>query len=123
MKKTPPRNKRLESATEWVKTYSGKHIVRSYAKHYGVDKLCAIFELRLLGIEISEEYENQIRLVIEAIVKQRQFRKDKKEQESNSFSESDSDENFAFIAGYTSGGAPYGITHEEMEEINKKELE
>lgn len=26
----------------------------------------------------------------------------------------ESDETFAFIAGYTSGGAPYGITWEEM---------
>ena len=24
------------------------------------------------------------------------------------------DENFSFIAGYTSGGAPYGVTWEEM---------
>ena len=29
----------------------------------------------------------------------------------------ESDENFAFIAGYTSGGAPYGLTHEEWNEI------
>lgn len=28
-----------------------------------------------------------------------------------------SDENFAFIAGYTSGGFPFGITHEEAEEM------
>jgi hypothetical protein len=31
------------------------------------------------------------------------------------------DPNFAFIAGYTSGGFPYGITHEEMEDIKEKE--
>ena len=30
-----------------------------------------------------------------------------------------SDENFAFIVGYTSGGAPYGITYEEMKQIEK----
>ncbi|WP_059170372.1 hypothetical protein [Bacillus sp. FJAT-27445] len=35
----------------------------------------------------------------------------------------DSDETFAFIAGYTSGGAPYGITHEEMAEIELLERE
>ena len=34
--------------------------------------------------------------------------------------ELDSDENFAFIAGYTSGGAPYGLTHEEMAELEKE---
>ena len=33
------------------------------------------------------------------------------------------DETFAFIAGYTSGGAPYGVTWEEMEEIERKEKE
>ena len=34
--------------------------------------------------------------------------------------ELDSDENFAFIAGYTSGGAPYGLTNEEMAELEKE---
>jgi hypothetical protein len=34
--------------------------------------------------------------------------------------EPDSDENFAFIAGYTSGGAPYGLTYEEMAEPEKE---
>lgn len=34
---------------------------------------------------------------------------------------SDSDENFAFIDGYTSGGAPFGLTHEEMNELIKEE--
>lgn len=39
----------------------------------------------------------------------------------------ESDETFAFIAGYTEGGAPYGITHEEMDEYsslnNKKKIQ
>jgi hypothetical protein len=34
-----------------------------------------------------------------------------------------SDENFAFSAGYTSGGAPYGVTHEEMNGIEKEDHE
>lgn len=33
----------------------------------------------------------------------------------------DSDEVFAFIAGYTSGGVPYGITWEEMQQIEELE--
>ena len=123
MKKTLHRDKRLKSAVEWVKAYSGKRIVQGYAKQYGVDKLCAVMELRLIGIEISEEYENQLRKSIDLLKRQRQLRKDTKEQELNLLSKFDNDENFAFIAGYTSGGFPYGITHEEMEEINKKELE
>ena len=121
--KVLPRNRRLKSAIEWVKTYSGKRIVYGYSKRYGVDKLCAIKELRMIGIEISEEYEKQIKQSIEELRRQKQLRKDKKEQELNSFLEFDSDEYFAFIAGYTSGGAPYGITHEEMKKINNEGLE
>lgn len=32
-----------------------------------------------------------------------------------------SDENFAFIAGFTSNCVPFGITHEEMKELEKEE--
>lgn len=35
----------------------------------------------------------------------------------------ESDEVFAFIAGYTSGGVPYGVTWEEMKKINQVKLE
>lgn len=35
----------------------------------------------------------------------------------------ESDETFAFIAGYTSGGAPYGITWEEMNGADEDEME
>ena len=32
----------------------------------------------------------------------------------------ESDENFGFIAGYTSNGFRYGLTHEEWAEINSE---
>lgn len=35
----------------------------------------------------------------------------------------ESDDTFAFIAGYTLGGTPYGITWEEMEEIERRDKE
>lgn len=35
--------------------------------------------------------------------------------------EIESDETFDFIAGYTEGGAPYGITFKELDEIEKLE--
>lgn len=35
----------------------------------------------------------------------------------------ESDDTFAFIAGYTSGGFPYGITWEEMEQKSLEEDE
>jgi len=33
----------------------------------------------------------------------------------------DSDEQFAYIAGYTPGGAPFGVTWEEWEELQREE--
>ena len=33
----------------------------------------------------------------------------------------ESDEHFGFIAGYTSNGVPYGLTHEEWDKINSEE--
>jgi hypothetical protein len=123
MKNTPKRERRLSSAKNWIKTYSGLNIVKGYSKKYSVDKLCAIKELRMIGVEISEEYERQLINSMEALRQQRLSFKKKQEDELNSLCEFESDENFAMIIGYTSGGFPYGVTHEEMEEINKKELE
>ena len=102
---------RLNSARLWIKDYTGKNIISGYAKWFGVDKFCAISELKTLGVEISEEREKQIKESVRANIEQKQRRKAKKEMEANSFIESD--ENFAFIVGYTSGGYPYGLTHEE----------
>ena len=46
---------------------------------------------------------------------------DKKGKKRAKFVEGDllfsGDENFAFIAGFTSNGVPFGITHEEMKEL------
>ena len=36
---------------------------------------------------------------------------------NNQVEEDFSDENFAYIAGYTSGGVPFGLTHEEAGNI------
>lgn len=44
-----------------------------------------------------------------------------KKRASEPFVESESDEYFAHIAGYTPGGTPYGITWEEQEEIERRE--
>lgn len=43
-----------------------------------------------------------------------------KKKKQRDLSEQEPDEHFAFIAGYTAGGFPYGITWEEMEQIHKE---
>ena len=53
---------------------------------------------------------------------ERKNRKLKKEIKAEGV-EFDSDENFAFIVGYTSGGAPYGVTHQEINEIENEKTE
>ena len=120
MRKTLKREYRLRSAKDWIKTYSGNNVVKRYSKKYSVDKLCAVKELRIIGFEISEEYENQLRQSLESLKQQRLSLKKKREDELNALCGFESDENFAMILGYTSGGFPYGVTHEEMEEIKSE---
>lgn len=113
MNKTKARVSRLNSGKVWINTYSGQNIIKAYCKKYAVDKLCAIYELRILGANISENQESEIKRSIEELKEHRK----KRIAELNPVICMDSDENFASIVGYTSGGVPYGITHEEMEEI------
>lgn len=123
MTNTPSRENRLRKARTWIKEYPGKNLVKGYAKQYGVDKLCAIKELRMIGVEISEAVETNVRQSLEALRKGRLTAKLKREKKEEKFRVFDSDENFAFIVGYTSGGFPYGLTHEEFEEMNRKDSE
>lgn len=53
-------------------------------------------------------------------VKKKKYNKTKQQYEDSPF---ESDDTFAFIAGYTAGGFPYGITWEEMAEIESNEKE
>ena len=121
-KPLPPRHKRMDrkrrlgSAKQWLPTYEGKNIIKGYKKHYGVDWICAITELELLGVDLDPEYVKQLKITVknQIIARQRQKESRKLEQEIDNFPYSD--ETFAFIAGYTSGGTPYGITWEEWED-------
>lgn len=57
---------RLMAAVKWRAGYGGKNIVRGYARWFGVDLICAIIELRMLGVTVDPEYEAQLRLTIAA---------------------------------------------------------
>jgi len=57
------RTQRLGRGKSWLKTYQGEDIIQDYIKRYGVDLLCAVVELRMLGVAISEDYEYQLRQV------------------------------------------------------------
>lgn len=119
------RNSRLQSARHWVPKYEGKNLVYGYSKHYAVDKLCAVKELELLGFRTSEHYKRELKRA--AVQKQQEAEKRKARKRKQEFMEEDlwedSDETFAFIAGYTDGGAPFGITWEEREQSKVTEPE
>ncbi|GAB6058290.1 hypothetical protein [Desulfonatronum parangueonense] len=71
------RQDRLRSAkaTGWVSRYSGKNIIKSYARWFAVDLLCAVIELRMLGVSINLEREVQIKATIEARAAEKQRKK------------------------------------------------
>lgn len=58
-KALPPRVKRmdcsarLQSARPWLKTYNGNNIAAGYRRHFGVDWVCALRELEMLGVKID----------------------------------------------------------------------
>lgn len=109
------REQRLLVADAWLRSYEGKSIVSSYARWFVVDKLCAGDELRLLGKEISQQYESSLRESIRAKSVQKQKRNE--DAENYLLPVVESDHFFSHIVGYTAAGLAYGGTHEEMNDL------
>ena len=108
------KNQRIFRASDWLQTYNGKNIVKGYSNWFGVDLICAISELKLVGIKISDEYESKLRQSIENL------RKNKKKKKIEDSELLDSRENeFEFIAGYTTNGVPYGLAKKETSHNEK----
>jgi len=115
------RKNRLESAKKWINNYSGKNIVKGYANWYGVDLVCSIKELKMNGMMIKENYEKQLIRSKENKTSVKKIDDAKANKEYLENQGKYSDENFEFIAGYTSGGAPYGIAHKKTLEYENQE--
>jgi hypothetical protein len=113
------RSQRLQSAKRWLQTFEGRNVVRAYRRRYGIDWLCAVKELRVLGATVDPTYIQKLEQTVESEIKANRKRKPEKlrrtEEAERTGKYRYSDENFYFIAGYTSGGLPYGITWEEAE--------
>ena len=78
-----------------------------------VDVTVALNDLGEIGALTPEQLI--VKRQAEAI-RQECLRREKEEKELQSFYDRfpDSNDEFFFIAGYTSGGAPYGVTWEQM---------
>lgn len=97
--------------------------IRRYAKWFYLKPETAIEELRLLGVVITPKdvkaFKQSAATIKQAKLERRERLKYEKEHVLALLENSDSDEDFAFIAGYTSWGFPYGVTWEEQEELER----
>lgn len=109
------RSGRLDAAKHWLNNYNGKSIIKGYSKHFGVNAICAAIELQMLGYTFDPELINQLRQAEENRTKEKARLKDIKRQQESQNMCPDADDNFYFIAGYTSGGAPFGVTWVDVE--------
>ena len=119
MKKKPDRNERreirLRKARQWLLAYDGsqRHIVRNYRKRFKVDPSSAHSDLEAIGALDPERLARMREAEATRLQKLREKREAKKECDFYEMFPN-SDDRFFFIAGYTSGGATYGTTWEEM---------
>ena len=111
--KTEKRESRLTKARLWLPAYEGTHLVRAYRKKFKLNYTCALNDLEALGALPPEKLAN-LRLGDE--IRQRKLReaKEAKHEQETRDRWVDSNDTFYYIAGYTSGGAPYGVTWDEM---------
>jgi hypothetical protein len=107
---------RMVMGKDWVKEYKGENIVKDYSKSFGLNLKNSLKELRKLGASIRDEQIEIVERFSKEKVQRRINKREKKKQEDLMKEYEDSDDTFAYIAGYTDGGAPFGITYEEMEE-------
>ena len=120
---TVPRRKRMKRpgrlssarATGWVEEYKGRNIIAGYSKWFAVDLLCALVELRLLGVKIDQGREEQIKASIKARTAQRARRKKPPEQAQIGEVHAVSDD-FLFIADRAGDYLPDWVCADELEE-------
>lgn len=114
--KTQRKEIRLQKARQWILTYNGtpKHMAKHYRKRFHVDITTAVRDLQDIGVEFTQEYLDAVKRSEEERIRQKRLEKERKVQHEQDFLYEDSDDVYAFIAGYTGGGVPYGITLEEL---------
>ena len=107
---------RLRKGKQWLLTYTGspKKMNKHYRERFHVDAVTAAKDLQELGVNYTQEQLDQIKQAEEQRLRQRKMEREAKERERLAELYEDCDGRFAFIAGYTDGGAPYGVMWEEV---------
>ena len=114
--KTERKEARLRKGKQWLLTYTGspKKMNKHYRERFHVDAVTAAKDLQELGGNYTQEQLDQIKQAEEQRLRQRRMEREAKERERLAELYEDCDDRFAFIAGYTDGGAPYGVMWEEV---------
>jgi len=117
---------RKPKAEKWMAAYDGTlyggDIIKAYRKKFAVDRMKAVEELQLLGVSLTKEQIDREKEAVRAYqeaqrakkAKRRRKREQERMQKEGLLFLEDQDDTFYYIAGYTSGGSPYGVTWEEM---------
>ena len=117
---------RKAKAEKWVVEYDGTpyggDIIKAYRKKFAIDRMKAVAELQLLGVSLTNEQIDREKEAVKAYqelqrvkkAKRKRIREQKRMKKDNPVFHEEQDDTFYYIAGYTSGGAPYGVTWEEM---------
>lgn len=95
--------------------------VRSANYRVAYDEIRQLYAKRLDAYALRVQRDAEAGITLESLIKQPKQKKTgkalrlrKKKKREPAATESWQDDRFFFIAGYTSGGAPYGVTWEEM---------
>ena len=107
----------MKLAKEWITKENVNiplYVLKNkYKQKFGVDKITAYKDLTCLNVPGAKEKVIQLEI--------HNKNKSLKSKEKNKpLIDNDSNEEFYYIAGYTSGGIPYGITHEQMGNIKEE---
>jgi hypothetical protein len=109
------RGARLQSGRHWLGSLTGKRVVRSYARWFGVDLVCAAKELQTLGMHFAPEY---LEALGRTAASRPRYRRDDAKDAKAVDVEPMSNHDFAYIAGHTAAGLPFGVTWEEVERLD-----
>jgi hypothetical protein len=108
MRKKAARKARRDAAREWIQSGAKKVHVRTYARRFGVDRYTAYQDLRAIGFPLSPEEERW------AVRPQKQPKRKPPPPDLD-----DGLDQWVYfgsqriwVVGYTSGGAPYGLTED-----------
>lgn len=118
------RQRRLDKARAWYPKQNfteDSHVIKAYRERFGVNKICAMRELCMLGLldpKRQRDYERQLAMREQKMAERRERRQRRKMEGAYGCGDVYGwDADFFFVAGHTSGGAPYGVTWEEAENL------